>query len=178
MAIMMFKTKLIFLFKNFLWDKGGGYTRLDGMWHCLQNRSFQSQKGPKMFDDTQNYCNYSKKNSMIFVLDLRFFFKFERFLWIFDSQKSFFLKQVIILPEIDWYHYQSANADPGHSAALHKDKCIFKKCQIGAYWGGWGLPTVCVGGEGEGYLLQEQWGFWGHDLFPWIGLDVYIKVKI
>ena len=95
--------------------KGGRHTGLwnIGMWHF-------SQMDPKLSILIPKVIIVAPKTFQ------RFIFVFERFslknlrdfLWnaltlsIFELEKRFFFKQVRISPEIDWYHYQSANAAP------------------------------------------------------------------
>ena len=103
--------------------KGGGHTGLwnMGMWHFNPNRSFQSQMDPKLFNLIPKVIIVAPKTFQRFIFCIWeiFFEKFERFslkcsnFVNFWARKTFFFfKQVRISPEIDWYHYQSANAAP------------------------------------------------------------------
>ena len=92
-----------------------------GMWHFNPNRSFESKMDPKSFNLIPKVIIVAPKTFQRFLFCIWeiFFKKFERFslkcsnFVNFWARKTFFfLKQVRISPEIDWYHYQSANAAP------------------------------------------------------------------
>ena len=101
---------------------GEGETLGSGTWwHLDPNRSFQNQMEPKLFNLIAKVIIVTPKTfqRFIFFISEIFFEKFERFslkcsnfvnFWA--RKMFFFFKQVRISPEIDWYHYQSANAAP------------------------------------------------------------------
>ena len=62
---------------------------------------------------------------------------------------SFFKKQVRISPEIDWYHYQSANAAPT-AIVLDPIKTHFDKVSHQS------PLCVCWGGEGAGWEGEKN----------------------
>ena len=91
------------------------------MWHFDPNRSFQSQLDPQLFNLILKIIKVAPKRFQRFLFCVWeiFFENFQRFslksskIVNFWARKMFFfLKQVRISPEIDWYHYQSANAAP------------------------------------------------------------------
>ena len=91
------------------------------MWHFAPKRSFQSQIDPKLFHLILKIIIVSPKTFQRFLFCIWeiFFGKFQIFslkcsnLVNFWARKMFFFfKQVRISPEIDWYHFQSANAAP------------------------------------------------------------------
>ena len=79
-----------------------------------------TQIGPFRAKRTQKYSTWHPKSSLklqkrfkdlCFVFE-RFSLKCSNFVNFWARKTFFFFKQVRISPEIDWYHYQSANAAP------------------------------------------------------------------
>ena len=118
----------------------GGGTLGSGRLVCYTKSSFHSQMDPKLFNLLLKMLSYSssKNVSKIYVLYFRDFLSNALTLSIFELDNfSFFFRQVRISLEIDWYHFQSANAAP-HSAASEEDRPILTKCHIRAHFGVWG----------------------------------------
>ena len=92
-----------------------------GMWHLDSNWSIQSQMGPKLFNLIPKVIIVTPKTFQRFVFCIweiffewfdRFSLSCSNFVNFWARKTFFFFKQVRISPEIDWYHYKSANAAP------------------------------------------------------------------
>ena len=92
-----------------------------GIWHFDPNRSFWSQMDPKLFNLTLTIITVAPETFQRFMFCIweiffeyfqRFSLKWSNFVNFWARKMFFFFKQVRISPEIDWYHYQSANAAP------------------------------------------------------------------
>ena len=91
-----------------------------------------------------------------------FYAKFQRSflsaltLSIFELEKRFF-KQVRILPEIDWYHYQSANAAPMAKVRDRIKTDLFRQSHIRAHCGGWHICKQYLYCYEEGGWVVRWW---------------------